>query len=309
MISFDGQVVIVTGAGRGLGRLYALDLARCGARVVVNDLGGSVDGSGADPDVADQVAGEITRSGGTAVASCDSVASPEGGEAIVRAAVDTFGRLDAVVSNAGIFGTVPFDELPYADWRRMLDVHLNGSFCLSQPAFRIMKRQGYGRFVFAASSAGAFGQPEAAHYSAAKAGVTGLMNVIALEGAPHGVLANAVLPFGYSRMITSTVGDRELFPEEEKFYEAIRPELVAPVVTFLASRSCELNRQAFSAFGGRYARVFAGLAEGWLARPGADPAAEDIASHLAEITATEPFTVPGSIYDEVAAGCAQLGIL
>lgn len=315
MIDFAGQAVIVTGAGRGLGRLYALDLARRGARVVVNDLGGSVDGNGADNSVADQVVEEITGNGGVAVASHDSVASPEGGAAIVRTAVERFGRLDAVVSNAGIFHTVPFAELAPDEWRRMLTVHLDGGFYLSQPAFRVMRDQGYGRFVFIASSAGLFGQPEAAHYAAAKAGVTGLANVISLEGAPHGILANAVLPFGYSRMLTSAVGDRELFPEEVAFFNAIRPELVVPMVTFLASRSCELTHQAFSALGGRFARVFTGLGPGWLAAPGSEArearevSAEDIAAHLAEVTATEPFSVPGSIYDEVATACAQLGII
>ena len=309
MIDFDGQVVVVTGAGRGLGRLYALDLARRGARVIVNDLGGTVDGKGCDQGVASQVVEEIEQGGGVALASHESVASPEGGAAIVRAAVDRFGRLDAVVSNAGIFGTVPFDELPHDDWRRMLNVHLDGGFYLSQPAFRVMRAQGYGRFVFIASSAGLFGQPEAAHYAAAKAGITGLANVIALEGAAHGILANTVLPFGYSRMVSSTVGGRELFAEEAAFFDAIDPGLVVPMVTFLASRACQLTRHSYSACAGRYARAFAGLGEGWLAEPGTGPAAEDVAAHLAEISATEPFTVPGSIYDEVAGICTRLGII
>src|SRR5574341_1254509 len=162
MIDFEDQVVIVTGAGRGLGRLYALELARRGGSVVVNDLGGTMHGEGSDASVADRVVAEIEHSGGVAVASHDSVASPEGGEAIVRTAIDRFGRLDAVVSNAGIFHTVDFDELAPEDWRRRLNVHLDGSFHLSQPAFRVMKSQGYGRFVFIASSAGLFGQPRAA---------------------------------------------------------------------------------------------------------------------------------------------------
>src|SRR5512134_1448776 len=147
MIDFEGQVVIVTGAGRGLGRLYAIEVARRGGAVVVNDLGSTMHGQGSDASVAERVALEIERAGGVAVASHDSVASPEGGEAIVRCAVERFGRLDAVVSNAGIFHTAEFDELPAKDWQRMLNVHLDGSFHLSQPAFRVMKSQGYGRFV------------------------------------------------------------------------------------------------------------------------------------------------------------------
>src|ERR1700754_164430 len=157
MIDFTGQVAVVTGAGRGLGRLYAMELARRGASVVVNDLGGTMHGEGADGTVADKVVEEITAAGGTAVASHDSVDSPEGGQAIVDTAVKHFGRLDAVVSNAGIFNSIPFDELSADDWRRMLRVHLDGGFYLAQPAFRVMKKQQYGRFVFISSSAGMFG--------------------------------------------------------------------------------------------------------------------------------------------------------
>jgi NAD(P)-dependent dehydrogenase (short-subunit alcohol dehydrogenase family) len=307
MIDFTGQVAVVTGAGRGLGRIYALELARRGASVVVNDVGGSMGGEGSDDTVADQVVEEIAAAGGAAVASHDSVDSPEGGEAIVRTAVDRFGRLDAVISNAGIFNSIPFDELTPDDWRRMLGVHLDGGFYLAQPAFRLMKSQGYGRFVFIASSAGLFGQHLEAHYAAAKAGLVGLTNVIALEGAPHEILANTVLPFGLSRMVTETLGDPKVV-EETGFFKAIRPELVAPIVVFLASRACEFSHQNFSACGGRFARVFVGLGEGWLAEPDREPTADDIAAHLAEVTATEPFTVPGSIYDEVFAVTERLGI-
>jgi NAD(P)-dependent dehydrogenase (short-subunit alcohol dehydrogenase family) len=307
MIDFAGQVAIVTGAGRGLGRLYAMELARRGASVVVNDLGGSMGGEGSDVTVADEVVAEITSAGGVAVASHDSVGSPEDGQAIVRTALDRFGRLDTVISNAGIFNSIPFDELTPDDWRRMLRVHLDGGFYLAQPAFRVMKSQGYGRFVFIASSAGLFGQHLEAHYAAAKAGLVGLTNVIALEGAPHGILANTVLPFGLSRMVTETLGDPKVL-EENGFFKSIRPELVAPIVVFLASRACEFSHQNFSACGGRFARVFVGLGEGWLAEPDSSPTADDIVAHLAEVSATEPFTVPGSIYDEVFAFTERLGV-
>ena len=307
MIDFTGQVAIVTGAGRGLGRLYALELARRGAEVVVNDLGGSMHGHGADPSVADEVVEEIARAGGVAVASHDSVASAAGGEAIVRTALDRFGRLDAVVSNAGIFQTVPFDELSHADWRRMLEVHLDGGFYLSQPAFRAMKAQGCGRFVLIASSAGVFGQPLSAHYAAAKAGLVGLTNVIAIEGAPHGILANAVLPFGYSRMVTETVPD-PTYLEKSGFLNAIKPELVVPIVVFLASRACTFTHRNYSACAGRYARVFVGLGEGWLAEPGSGPTAEDIADRIEEVSAVQPFEVPASIVDEVLGMCKRLGV-
>ncbi|HXN61917.1 MAG TPA: SDR family NAD(P)-dependent oxidoreductase [Acidimicrobiales bacterium] len=305
MIDFDEQVVIVTGAGRGLGRLYALDLAARGASVVVNDLGGTMHGHGADDSIADKVVKEIEVAGGVAVASHDSVATPEGGDAIVQSALKTYGRLDAVVSNAGIFHTAPFDELEVDDWRRMLNVHVDGGFFLSQPAYRVMKAQGYGRFVFIASSAGLFGQPNSAHYAAAKAALLGLTNVIAIEGAEHGILANTMLPFGYSRMVTETIGE---LPEDSEFLHAIDPQWVVPIVTYLSSKACDVSHHNYSACAGRFARVFVGLAEGWLAERGKPPTAEDVAAHLAEVTATEPFTIPGSIFDEVAGIVSRLGL-
>ncbi|MBV8863148.1 MAG: SDR family NAD(P)-dependent oxidoreductase [Mycobacterium sp.] len=307
MIDFAEQVAIVTGAGRGLGRLYALELARRGAAVVVNDLGGSMHGAGEDTSVADGVVEEIKRSGGAAVASHDSVDSPEGGEAIVGTAIEHFGRLDAVVSNAGIFTSVPFEELSQDDWRRMLSVHLDGGFYVSQPAYRVMKAAGYGRFVFISSSGGMFGQPLEAHYAAAKAGLVGLTNVIAIEGTEHGILANTVLPFGFSRMVTETVGDPKAL-EETGFLKLIQPELVVPIVIFLASRACEFSHQNYSACAGRFSRVFVGLGEGWLAEPGSKPTADDVAAHRDEVSATEPFTVPGSIFEEVFAVCEKLGV-
>lgn len=307
MIDFTGQSVIVTGAGRGLGRLYALDLARRGAAIVVNDVGSTMRGDGVDSAVADSVVDEISRAGGRAVASYDSVDTPQGGAAIVDLAVDAFGRLDAVVSNAGIFGSAAFEDLSHDDWERMLRVHLGGGFYLSQPAYRVMKANGGGRFVFISSSAGVFGQPMEAHYAAAKAGLIGLTNVIAIEGEAHGIRANAVLPTGFSRMVTETVGD-EKFLAESGFMRAIRPELVVPLVVFLASTVCTFSHRNYSACAGRYARAFVGLSEGWRADAGIEPAAEDIAAHLDEISATEKFIVPGSIVDEVLEVCDRLGI-
>ena len=258
MIDFEGQVAIVTGAGRGLGRLYAIELARRGASVVVNDLGSTIRGEGADAGVADQVVADIESAGGVAVASYVSVASPKGGQAIVDTALDSFGRLDAVVSNAGIFGTIPFDELSVEDWRRMLSVHLDGAFYLSQPAYRVMKSQDYGRFVFISSSAGIFGQPNSAHYAAAKAGLVGLTNVIAIDGAEHGIRANSVLPFGFSRMVTQTVGISEPAPHDP-FLSAIEPGLVVPIVVYLASRACNSPTRTSQ----RAPGVSPGCSSGW----------------------------------------------
>lgn len=307
MIEFTDRVAVVTGAGRGLGRLYALDLARRGAAVVVNDLGGSMRGQGADSSVADEVVAEVKQAGGTAIASYDSVDSPAGGQAIVDAAVGAFGRLDAVVSNAGIFGSVPFEDLSPDEWNRMLRVHLDGGFYLSQPAYRVMKNNGGGRFVFISSSAGIFGQPMEAHYAAAKAGLVGLTNVIAIEGEAHGILANSVMPTGFSRMVTETVGD-EKFLAESGFMRAIRPELVVPLVTFLASTACTFTHRNYSAAAGRYARVFVGLSEGWLADVDSEPTAEDIQAHLEQMSATDKFMVPSSIVDEVLEVCERRGV-
>ena len=212
------------------------------------------------------------------------------------------------MSNAGIFQTAPFEDLTVDDWHRMLRVHLDGAFNLSQPAYRAMKRSGYGRFVFITSSAGLFGQPNSAHYAAAKAGTLGLANVIAIEGAEHGILANCVLPFGYSRMVFETIGARDDVEPDPGFLHAIEPELVVPIVVYLASNACEITHHNFSACAGRFARVFVGLGDGWVADPDRHPTAEDIAEHLAQISAPDPYSIPTSIFDEVFNVCAQLGI-
>ncbi|MGE2835679.1 SDR family NAD(P)-dependent oxidoreductase [Mycobacterium sp. SMC-4] len=307
MIDFAGQVAVVTGAGRGLGRLYALDLARRGAAVVVNDVGGTMGGVGSDTSIAEKVAEEIRRNGGSATASCASVDSAEGGQAIVDQAVADFGRLDVVVSNAGIFNSIPFEHLAAQDWRRMLQVHLDGGFYLSQPAYRVMMKQRYGRFVFISSSAGNFGQPLEAHYAAAKTGLVGLSNVLAIEGAAHGIVSNTVLPTGLSRMVTETVGD-ERFLAESGFLQAIRPELVVPLVTYLASSKCTVTHRNYSACAGRYARVFTGLGHGWLADPDHCPVAEDIEQQFELVSSTDGFIVPDSIVDEVLQVCERRGI-
>jgi NAD(P)-dependent dehydrogenase (short-subunit alcohol dehydrogenase family) len=307
MIEFKDQSVIVTGAGRGLGRLYALELARRGASVVVNDLGGATRGGGADGKVADTVVNEIREAGGIAVASNDSVAVPEGGAAIVRTAMEAFGRLDAVVSNAGIVNTAPFEDLTVQQWRDMLAVHLDGAFYLAQPAFRIMKARGYGRFVFTSSSAAMFGADRHGHYAAAKTGVFGLKNIVAIEGARHGILANTILPWGMTRMIVDEVGGRKEILESPMM-RLLEPELVVPMVVYLASRACEVSHQDFSAAAGRYARVFTALGKGWLSEVGSKPTADDIATHIKSIGATGDFLVPGSTNDETVEICSRRGV-
>jgi NAD(P)-dependent dehydrogenase (short-subunit alcohol dehydrogenase family) len=289
-----------------------MEMARRGASIVVNDLGGSSRGEGADPSVAEATVKDIVDAGGKAVASHDSVSTPEGGEAIVRTALERFGRLDVVINNAGIFEFSSFEDLTIEAWRRMLNVHVDGSFHVSQPAFRAMKAQGYGRFVFISSSAGMFGNPGNAHYGTAKAALFGLTNVLAIEGANHGILANAVLPTGFSRMVTdSTEKSAHQFeppPGFEEFRQAIDPDLVMPLVVFLASRACTLTHHNFASCAGRYSRVFVGLAKGWLSGAGTKPSVDDIAAHLDEINATDMFSVPAALVDEITETCAMRGI-
>jgi NAD(P)-dependent dehydrogenase (short-subunit alcohol dehydrogenase family) len=266
-------------------------------------------GAGTNPAVADAVVAEIRAVGGTAIASHDSVDSPAGGAAIVAAATESFGRLDAVISNAGIYEMLPFDELSIAQWQRMRSVHLDGAFYLSQPAYRVMKAQGYGRLVFVASNIAAFGQEHASHYAAAKGGIIGLANALAIEGAPHGIRVNAVLPIGQTRMMLDSMGQREPNAVVDQLFAACSPERVVPIVTFLASRECELSHQLVSAVAGRYARVFLGLGEGWLADPLSEPTAEDVAAHLTAITEPEPFTIPMGVPDEIVTMLGRLGII
>lgn len=308
-IDFTDQAVVVTGAGRGLGRLYALELARRGASVLVNDIGGSMSGAGTDPTVADAVVDEIKHAGGSAVVSHESVDNPEGAATIIQTALETFGRVDAVISNAGIFEMIPFEELSVEQWRRMLQVHLDGAFYLSQPAFKAMRAQGYGRLVFVASNVGAFGQERTAHYAAAKGGIIGLTNALSNEGAGAGILVNAVLPVARTRMMTDSMGDRAPNPVLDQFFEETSPERVVPLVTYLASRDCEITHHYFSAVAGRFARVFVGLGEGWVADRTPDPTAEDIAAHLEQISSTETHTIPTTVADEIFTVLTQLGLI
>lgn len=290
-ISFDGRVAIVTGAGGGLGRTYALDLAARGASVVVNDLGGSVEGKGGSDAAAQKVVDEIQAQGGQAVPSYDSVSTPEGGQSIVQTALDAFGKVDVVINNAGILRDKSFLKLEWADLQAVIDVHLMGAFYVSQPAFKVMKENGYGRFVFTASNAtfGNFGQT---NYAAAKMGLVGLSNTLAVEGARAGILSNVIMPVAKTRMTEELLGE---------FADYLAPELVTPMVTYLCSEANTTTHGAFSAAGGRYAAVSWTLGQGWFAGQGVQPTAEDIQSNLEQIQQTEGFIVPASTTDEIVA--------
>ena len=245
---FDGRVCVITGAGGGLGRSHALELARRGGKIVVNDLGGSVDGSGASSSAAQRVVDEITEAGGEAVANYDSVATAEGGRAIVQAAVNAFGRVDVVVNNAGILRDKAFHKMDPAMVDAVIDVHLKGAFYVSQPAFALMREQGYGRIISTSSASGLFGNFGQANYGAAKAGLAGLTRVLAIEGAGHGIKVNAIAPIAATRMTENLLGD---------LAARVSPESVSPVVAYLAHHDCAVNGNIYSVAGGRVARIVA----------------------------------------------------
>jgi NAD(P)-dependent dehydrogenase (short-subunit alcohol dehydrogenase family) len=278
-IRFDDRVAIVTGAGRGLGRAYAVELARRGAAVVVNDLGGSVEGYDADATPADLVVAEIEATGGRAVASYESVASSDGPDAIVQHAVAAFGRVDVVVANAGILRGKSLLRTTPDDLDAHLDVHTKGSFHMAQAAWPTMREQNYGRFVFISSMAGIFGLAGAAAYGTAKAAVVGLANVIAIEGARRDIRANVVAPVAASTRMARVAGSADAPEVPARLSEAA----VVPMVVYLASEGCEFTGSIFSAGGGRYARIVPASARGWNA--GAEVAsAEAVRDHLGEIT-------------------------
>jgi NAD(P)-dependent dehydrogenase (short-subunit alcohol dehydrogenase family) len=286
-LGFDGQVAIVTGAGNGLGRAHALLLAARGAQVVVNDLGGSVDGAGASAGPAVTVAREIEDAGGVALANTDSVATPEGGRALVVAALEAFGRLDIVVNNAGILRDRAFHNLRPDDLDLVLDVHLRGSFFVTVPAWRVMREAGYGRVVFTSSASGILGNFGQANYGAAKMGVVGMTRVLAIEGGPHGIRVNAIAPMARTRMTDGLLGD---------MHDWLDPELVAPVAAWLAHERCSVTGEVFTVGGGRVGRVFVGVTPGFF-KP--DLTIEDVDAHLDEIRDEAGYVVPADSMGEL----------
>jgi NAD(P)-dependent dehydrogenase (short-subunit alcohol dehydrogenase family) len=245
-LRFDDRVVVVTGAGRGIGRSHALLLAAKGARVVVADMGGGIDGTGSSPDPADEVVEEIRRSGGEAIAHHASVADEAGAASIVDAAIEVFGRVDAIVNNAGIHDPGPFEALSVEQFRTMLDVHFFGTLFVTRAAWPHFMAAGYGRVVNTASEAMLGGIPELTSYGAAKGAVFGLTRNLATEGTPHGIRVNAIAPRAYTRMSASSsdalMSQLSISPEEmDQINASMPPELCAPAVAFLAHESCTLN--------------------------------------------------------------------
>jgi 3-hydroxyacyl-CoA dehydrogenase/3a,7a,12a-trihydroxy-5b-cholest-24-enoyl-CoA hydratase len=246
-IRLDDRVAIVTGAGGGLGRAHALLLASRGAKVVVNDLGGSVDGSGASTRAADAVVAEIEAAGGRAAASYDSVDEPEAAASIVKTAIDAFGKLDIVVNNAGILRDVSFLKMDQAAWDSVIRVHLTGTMLVSKAAWPHLRDNGWGRVVNTTSAAGLYGNFGQANYSAAKMGIVGLSKTLAHEGAKYAIKVNVIAPVAKSRMTETILPPPVL--------ETIRPEAVSPVVAYLCSDRCEETAQVYAVGGGYVARV------------------------------------------------------
>lgn len=252
-LRFDGRVAVITGAGRGLGRAYALLLAGRGAKVVVNDPGVSVQGEGLDAGPAEAVVREIRAAGGEAVVSTASVATPEGGAAIVRTAVDHYGRIDVLIHNAGNVRYGSLKEISYEDFRAVVDVHLMGAFHVVRPAFPLMCAAGYGRVVLTSSIGGLYGNQRCVNYGVSKSGMIALNNVIALEGEAEGVKSNIILPAAVTRMADGL---------DTSAYPPMGPELVAPVVGWLAHESCSVSGEMLVSAAGRVARALIGETRG-----------------------------------------------
>jgi NAD(P)-dependent dehydrogenase (short-subunit alcohol dehydrogenase family) len=286
-IRFDGRVAIVTGAGGGLGREHALLLAARGARVVVNDLGGAVDGTGGSAGPAERTAKEIEDLGGVAVADSNTVATAEGGQAIVDTALEAFGRVDIVVNNAGILRDKAFHNLTPELLDPVLDVHLRGAFHVTRPAWARMREAGYGRVLLTASNAGILGNFGQSNYGAAKMGLVGLARVLAQEGARYGIKANVLAPIARTRMTEELLG--ELAPK-------LDPRLAAPVAAWLVHEDCPVSGEIYSVGGGRVARFFVGLTEGYV---NPELTLEDVRDNFDRVRDEAGYTVPVGVAEEI----------
>ncbi|MEZ0382904.1 MULTISPECIES: SDR family NAD(P)-dependent oxidoreductase [Mycobacteriaceae] len=273
MPGVQDRVVVVTGAGGGLGREYALTLAREGAAVVVNDLGGARDGTGAGHNMADQVVAEIKEAGGRAAANYDSVADPDGAANIIKTAIDEFGKVDGVVSNAGILRDGTFHKMTFDNWDAVLQVHLYGGYNVVRAAWTHFREQGYGRVVVATSTSGLFGNFGQANYGAAKLGLVGMINTLAIEGAKYNIKANAIAPIAATRMT------EDILPPE--VLAKLKPEYVAPVVAYLCTEELAETGSVFIAGGGKVQR--AALFENAGANFENPPSVDDVAAQWSTI--------------------------
>lgn len=294
-LGFDGKVAIITGSGGGLGREHALMMAQRGALIVVNDLGGAIDGTGSDKGAAERVVDEITAAGGEAVADTNSVSTAEGGAAIVQTAIDAFGRVDIVVNNAGILRDKSFHNMTPDLWAPVVDVHLNGAYFVTNAAWPHMREQNYGRIVSTASGAGIFGNFGQANYGAAKMALVGFTRVLAVEGASKNIKANVIAPVAHTRMTEDLLG-----PLGDK----LQPKFVSPIVTYLAHESCDPTGRIFSVAGGRVAEIFIGEGPGYTS-PDLSP--ESIVENWDAVTNRDGYQIPTQMADEIGMYLEHLG--
>lgn len=297
-VRFDGKVAIVTGAGGGLGRSHALMLASRGAKVVVNDLGGTMDGSGAGNAMADKVVNEIKAAGGMAVANYDGVDTVAGGKNIVKTALDAFGKVDILINNAGILRDKSFVKMDEEAWEKVVGVHLKGAYCVTHAAFPVMKENAYGRIVMTSSAAGLFGNFGQTNYGAAKAAVVGFMNVLKLEGGKYNIKVNTIAPIAASRMTES------LMPPE--LLEKLKPEFVTPLVAYLCSEECPETGGIYSVGGGYFARIALMEGTGFAKPVDKGISIEDIRDNFAAVNSLENAKYHPNLQSENAAIMANI---
>jgi NAD(P)-dependent dehydrogenase (short-subunit alcohol dehydrogenase family) len=295
-LGYDGKVAVITGAGGGLGRSHALELAKRGALIVVNDLGGSVDGQGGSHTAAQQVVDEIKAAGGEAVPNYDSVATAEGGKAIVQTALDAFGRIDIVINNAGILRDAAFKNMTPELLEPVIDVHLKGAFYVTQAAWQHMRDQNYGRIVNTSSAAGIFGNFGQTNYGAAKAGLVGFTRVLAVEGAKNNIKANAIAPVAKTRMTEELLG---------AMADKLDPAFITPVVAWLAHEDVPVTGEVYSCGGGHVARIFTAVTQGWTDTESLT--VEDIRDHFDEIRDETGYAVPANLTEELMGTLKALG--
>jgi NAD(P)-dependent dehydrogenase (short-subunit alcohol dehydrogenase family) len=305
-LRFDEQIAVITGAGGGLGKQYALLLASRGARIVVNDTGASVTGDGSNTGAADAAAAEIRDLGGQAVADSHSVASPDGGQAIIDAALNTWGRVDILINNAGIVRDAPFEEMTADRLEPLLDVHLRGAFYVTRPAWKVMREQGYGRILNTCSAAGILGANGMSNYGSAKTGLIGLTRVLAAEAGSENIKINAIAPIAYTRMLAHSVDGVEQ-PDDpsaqavlndlvSQYLQRLDPALVAPVAAFLTHPDCPVSGEIYTVGAGHVSRFFIGRTKGFYSPT---LSIEDVRDHLDTIRDEAGYTVPGGTADEM----------